>query len=67
MNEHTQLGLIWNSEGNWKNNLIALGKRGSKKVDVLRSLKWKLDRNTLEMIYKSFIRPSFEYASVAIV
>ena len=64
MNEHTHLGLIWNSECNWKNHLIALGKRGSQRVDVLRSLKYKLDRNTLEIIYKSFIRPIFEYASV---
>ena len=39
-------------------------KRGSQRVDVLRSIKWKLDRNTLEIIYKSFNRPIFEYASV---
>ena len=26
VNEHTHLGLIWNSECNWKNHLIALGK-----------------------------------------
>ena len=64
VNEHPQLGLIWNSECNWKNHLIALGKRGSQRVDLLRSLKYKLDRNTLEMIYKAFIRPFFEYASV---
>ena len=63
-NEHTNLGLIWNSECNWKNHLIALGKRGSQRVDVLRSLKYKLDRNTLEIVYQSFIRPIFEYASV---
>ena len=64
VNEHTHLGLIWNSECNWKNHLIALGKRGSQRVDILRSLKYRLDRNTLEIIYKSFIRPIFEYASV---
>ena len=64
MNEHTHLGLIWNSECYWKNHLNALGKRGSQRVDVLRLLKYKLDRDTLEIIYKSFIRPIFEYASV---
>ena len=32
VNEHTHLGLIWNSECNWKNHLIALGKRGSQEL-----------------------------------
>ena len=41
-----------------------MGKRESKTIDVLRSLKWKLDRNILEIIYKPYIRPIFEYASV---
>ena len=64
MNEHTYLGHIWNSEGNWKNHLIALGKRGSQRVGVFRSFKWKLDRNTSEIVYTSFIRPIFEYSRV---
>ena len=36
----------------------------SKRVEMMRALKFKLDRKTLETIYFSFIRPLFEYGSI---
>ena len=35
-----------------------------KRINIFRSLRFKLDRKTLEIIYFSFIRPCLEYADV---
>ena len=59
VSEHTHLGLIWNTEGTWVNHLQSIYKRGSKRIDILRALKRKLDRYSLEVIYLLFIRPLF--------
>ena len=39
-------------------------KSASKKTNVLKSLKFTLDRKSLETIYFSFIRPTLEYANI---
>jgi len=36
----------------------------SKKVSIFNKLKFKLSRNVLEIIYKSFIRPTLEYGDI---
>ena len=38
--------------------------KASKRIDMLRSLKFKSDRSSLEKMYFAYIRPNFEYASV---
>ena len=35
-----------------------------KRLNVMRKLKFKLDRKLLQIIYLSFVRPLLEYASV---
>ena len=39
-------------------------KKASKKLNVLKSMKYRLDRSTLISLYKSLIRPVMEYADV---
>ncbi len=39
-------------------------KKASKKLNVLKSMKHRLDRSTLISLYKSLIRPVMEYADV---
>ena len=61
---HKHLGLIWNNDVSWKSHLSTVISKASKRIDMLRALKFKLDRTSLEKIYFAFIRPIFEYASV---
>ena len=55
---HKHLGLTWNSDAS---TIIA---RASKRIDMLRAFRFKLDRSSLEKMYFAYIRPIFEYASV---
>ena len=61
---HKHLGLTWNSDASWKSHLSTIIARASKRIDMLRALKFKLDRSSLEKMYFAYIRPIFEYASV---
>ena len=38
--------------------------KAAKRVDMLRALKYKLKRTTLEKLYFAFVRPTFEYGCV---
>ena len=62
--EHKHLGLIWNNDAKWKSHLLSIISKASKRIDMLRALKFKLHRYSLEKIYFAFIRPLFEYASI---
>ena len=62
--EHKHLGLIWNTDATWKSHLLTVISKASKRIDMLRALKFKIQRSSLEKIYFSFIRPLFEYASI---
>ena len=61
---HKHLGLTWNSDASWKSHMSTVISKASKRIDMLRSLKLKLDRSSLEKMYFAYIRPIFEYASV---
>ena len=61
---HKHLGLTLNSDASWKSHLSTIIARASKRIDMLRALKFKLDRSSLEKMYFAYIRPIFEYASV---
>ena len=61
-NKH--LGLTWKSDASWKSHMSTIIAKASKRIDMLRSWKFKLDRPSLEKMYFSYIRPIFEYASV---
>ena len=39
-------------------------KKASQKLNVLRSLKFSLGRQTLQILYFSFIRPTLEYGDI---
>ena len=62
--QHNHLGLTWNTNGTWKNHLTIVINKAAKRVDMLRALKYKLKRTTLEKIYFAFVRPIFEYGCV---
>ena len=61
---HKHLGITFSSNLSWNVHIDALLKSVSPMSDVLKHLKYDLDRYSLERSYVSFIRPKLEYASV---
>ena len=47
----------------WSAHVNAVLEAASPMADALQKLKYKVDKNTLEKVYFSFIRPKLEYGS----
>ena len=63
---HKHLGVIFSYDYTWHEHLelITCKSKAWKRINVMRKLKFKLDRKSLQTIYFSFIRPLLEYADV---
>ena len=61
---HKHLGLIFSSDCNWHEHIDYVKTKAWSRINVMRKLKFQLDRKSLETINFSFIRPLLEYASV---
>lgn len=61
---YTHAGLIFTNDCNWHAHILAIANKAWQRVNVLRAFKFKLDRNSLERMYMSFIRPVLEYCGV---
>ena len=61
---HKHLGLyLWNN-GSWHQQINFILERAWCSINIMRKLKFKLDRKSLEIIYTTFIRPILEYGDV---
>ena len=63
-NSHKHLGLILNKTCSWHEHINEISSKAWKRINILRKLKYQLDRSTLQTIYFSFIRPILEYADI---
>ena len=61
---HKSLGMTLSNDLSWNNHIDDLLNRAGKRVDILSYLKYRIDRFTLEIMYKSYIRPIIEYGDV---
>ena len=61
---HKQLGLFLSSDGTWHEHINYITAKTWIRINVMRKLKFLLDRRSLEIIYISFIKPFLEYADV---
>ena len=61
---HTHLGLTLSINGKWREHINNISVSASKILGMMGSLKFKLQRSSLNQIYISFLRPVLEYASV---
>jgi hypothetical protein len=61
---HKHLGLTLSKDLSWKKHAYNIGKKAYNALGILRPLKMRIDRKTLEIMYKSFVRPILEYADV---
>ena len=60
--EHKHLGVILQNNCKWDKHINFIVTKARLQVACLRSYKYKLSRKTLEIMYKSFILPHFDYA-----
>jgi hypothetical protein len=61
---YKHLGIHFNNKLNFRDHIQKISTRASKQLDVMKSLKYKLDRKTLEAIYMSYVRPILEYGCI---
>ena len=61
---HKHLGVIFSNDCTWYDHLEHIKKKAWTRVNVMRKLKFKLDRRSLQTIYISFIRPLLEYVDI---
>ena len=64
VNSHKHLGLIFSNDCTWHEYLDYIKTKAWHRVNIMRKLKFTLDRKSLQTIYISFIRPLLEYADV---
>ena len=64
VNSHKHLGLILSSDCTWHDHLEYIKSKAWTRINVMRKLKFKLDRRSLQIIYFTFIRSILEYADV---
>ena len=61
---HKHLGIHLSSDGLWDYHINSIAQKAWKRINVMRQLKNRLDRKSLQVIYFSFVRPILEYGDV---
>ena len=64
VNIHKHLGLNFATDCTRHEHIDYVAAKAWKRINIMRKLKFVLDRKSLEIIYSSFIRPILEYADV---
>ncbi len=62
--EHKHLGILISHDGTWHAHIDYIKAKAWQRVNIMRKLKFRLDRKALQSIYIAFIRPVLEYADV---
>ena len=62
--QHTHLGITFSSKMSWKPHVDRICFRAGQRNNILRKLKFRLPRKTLENLFKSLVRPILEYGDV---
>ena len=60
---HKHLGLIISQNLLWNVHVDEIVAKASVRLNIMRSVKYLIDRRSLECVYLSFIRPLLEYAN----
>ena len=64
VNSHKHLGIFFSNDGTWHEHIDYITSKAWTRINIMRKLKFILDRQSLEISYTSFIRPVLEYADV---
>ena len=60
---HKHLGIYLSNDGTWHTHISYIKEKAWNRINIMRKLKFQLDRKSLEIIYTSFIRPILEYGN----
>ena len=60
---HKHLGIYLSNDGSWHKQISYIKEKALARINIMRRLKFVLDRKSLETIYISFIRPILEYGN----
>ena len=60
---HKHLGIYLSNDGSWHKQIRYIKEKAWAKINIMRRIKFILDRTPLETIYISFIRPILEYGN----
>ena len=61
---HKHLGIIFSENGTWLEHINYIIQKANNRLNILRKLKFTIDRASLEKLYFSYIRPLLEYGDV---
>ena len=61
---HKHLGIHLSSDSSWGYHITNTVQKAWNRINVMRQLKNRLDRKSLQVIYFSFVRPILEYGNV---
>ena len=61
VSSHKHLGVHLSSDCTWHSHIERIKEKAWQRLNVMRRLKFILDRKSLEIIYTSYIRPVLEY------
>ncbi|MCG8077918.1 MAG: reverse transcriptase family protein, partial [Candidatus Thiodiazotropha taylori] len=61
---HKHLGLYFSNDCSWHEHINYIKSKAWQRINIMRRLKFQLDRKSLQTIYFSFIRPILEYADI---
>ena len=59
---HKHLGITFSASCTWSNHIQNITRKAMTRLNLMRTLKFKVSRTALERIYISFIRPLLEYS-----
>ena len=62
--QHTHLGVVLCNNLSWRAHIFKIYEKASKRLNILKGIRYKVDRTTLRKLYKSLVRPLMEYADV---
>ena len=61
---HKHLGIYLSNDCTWHKHIDFVKEKAWKRINIMRKLKFEIDRKSLEIMFFTFIRPLLEYASV---
>ena len=63
VHNHKHLGIYLSNDGTWHTHINYIKEKAWNRINIMRKLKFQLDRKSLEITYTSFIRPILEYGN----